>query len=292
MKVYQNILLRILLILVLINDGYSCCIGKITSMTVTGSTTGSTVWGTNPYTSDSHMGRAAVHAGILTNGQSGSITLTVLGSLASFSGSSANGVTTLSYGGWCGVQLTGGSSTPANPCASPPPPPPPPPPPANCTAVIPGCNVNGCTNSTYCSSCMTTYGLQIISATDQYCQLCSSTIPNCDQCSVTTACSLCFTGYYVITDAVSTPGQCDLCSNKMPNCQSCSDNQTCNGCVTGYIVNTTTNQCDCDISLSSLSNCLTCSTLTICTSCTATFYYLNATDHLCHSCSDFDTVCL
>mgnify|MGYP002344369266 FL=1 len=80
------------------------------------------------------MARAAVHAGILTNGQSGAITLTGIGSVASFTGTSANGVTTSSYGSWCGVQLTAGASTSIDPCATPPPPPA-----INCTALISGC---------------------------------------------------------------------------------------------------------------------------------------------------------
>lgn len=40
-------------------------------MTVTGSTTGGTVWGSNPYTIDSDMDRAALHAGIVDNGLTG-----------------------------------------------------------------------------------------------------------------------------------------------------------------------------------------------------------------------------
>ena len=43
--------------------------GKIYSMTLTGVNSGS-VWGSGPYTDDSSLARAAVHAGIVSVGQS------------------------------------------------------------------------------------------------------------------------------------------------------------------------------------------------------------------------------
>ena len=140
MKTYPNAILYIFYFFFIINYVDSCCTGKVTTLTVTGSTTGSTVWGSNPYTDDSDMGCAALHAGVLTSGQTGQITLTVVGSLTSFTGTTVRGVTTYDYSSWCGVQITAGASTDTDPCSSPPPPPPPPPTPINCTASIPRCN--------------------------------------------------------------------------------------------------------------------------------------------------------
>ena len=74
-------------------------------------------WGDNNqgYSSDSNVGFAAVHAGLLAPGASGHVTVTSLGTVSSFTGSTANGVTTSSYGSpWCGMRLSGGNSpTPA-----------------------------------------------------------------------------------------------------------------------------------------------------------------------------------
>lgn len=65
-------------------------------VSVTGRTTGS-VWGTGTYTTDSDLATAAVHAGILKDGESGSIQVTIVKSPPQFAGSSANGVTS---NGW------------------------------------------------------------------------------------------------------------------------------------------------------------------------------------------------
>jgi hypothetical protein len=81
---------------------------------VTGTTTG-TVWGSGPYTSDSTLGKAAVHAGLIAIGQSATIRVESLGQQSSFVGSTAHGVTTLSYGyNWEAVSLSlvSGGNTP------------------------------------------------------------------------------------------------------------------------------------------------------------------------------------
>lgn len=245
---------------------------------MTGSTSGGSVWGSSPYTTDSDMGKAARHAGLLAIGQTGSITLTEVGSLPSFASTTANGVTTSSYGSWCGVQITLGAGTPNDPCP-------------NCTALITGCTQTDCTNSTFCTVCLSGYGVNIISGTQQNCVICS-TIPDCVQCTVITACTSCSSGHYVITDPLSTPGYCALCSDAMNLCLTCTDSQTCSTCSTGYKVDSTTKKCICDVLAFSLPNCVTCSIPTICTSCTPTFYYLNLTSNLCHSCAYFDTFCV
>jgi hypothetical protein len=56
-----------------------------------------TVWGSNPYTSDSSLCAAAHHAGLL-DGKTRKVKLTLGGPLKSFKGTTANGVTTNDYG--------------------------------------------------------------------------------------------------------------------------------------------------------------------------------------------------
>ena len=66
---------------------------------VTGANVG-TVFGDNPYTSDSPISKAAVHAGIVAVGESAIIRLTQENGQFSFSGSTRNGVTSRSLDSW------------------------------------------------------------------------------------------------------------------------------------------------------------------------------------------------
>lgn len=66
------------------------------AVTVTGKTSGS-VWGTGTYTTDSDLAAAAVHAGVLKDGETGTVHVTIVKSPPQFAGSSANGVTS---NGW------------------------------------------------------------------------------------------------------------------------------------------------------------------------------------------------
>lgn len=92
----------------------ACLAQTPASGTYTGSLSGGTVWGNNSggYTTDSSLPRALVHSGLLAVGQSGSITITPLDRLSSFTGTTANGVTTTSYGSWCGMRLSLANATP------------------------------------------------------------------------------------------------------------------------------------------------------------------------------------
>lgn len=63
---------------------------------------GSSVWGSNPYSTDSALCKAAKHAGL-----SGTIKVKFLGQKLPFHGSSKNGVTTTNYGhSWTAMQLS------------------------------------------------------------------------------------------------------------------------------------------------------------------------------------------
>ncbi len=64
-------------------------------------TASGSVWGTDTYTDDSRICRAAVHAGVIDM-QGGNVTFTAVGGLDSYSGSTANGVETRDYGRWSG----------------------------------------------------------------------------------------------------------------------------------------------------------------------------------------------
>jgi ElaB/YqjD/DUF883 family membrane-anchored ribosome-binding protein len=65
---------------------------------VTGNTDG-TIWGSEVYTSDSRLATAAVHAGVLRNGERGVVRVTMLDGLnVAFTGSERNGVFSEDYG--------------------------------------------------------------------------------------------------------------------------------------------------------------------------------------------------
>lgn len=70
------------------------------SMTLTGSVSVGTIWGTGTYTSDSALATAAVHSGVLSNNQAGTVYVQVTAGQSSYTGSTNNGVTSLSYGPW------------------------------------------------------------------------------------------------------------------------------------------------------------------------------------------------
>ena len=64
---------------------------------------GGAVWGSDPYTLDSTLAMAAVHAGLLQSGESGVVTVTIQGPQNSFEGSTRNGVTTSAWGPFPGA---------------------------------------------------------------------------------------------------------------------------------------------------------------------------------------------
>jgi hypothetical protein len=75
-------------------------------ITVTGTSTGN-VWGSNPYTADSDINTAAVHAGLVTVGGTATIRVIDMGTVPNFTGSVNNGVSTRNYSAeFCGVRLT------------------------------------------------------------------------------------------------------------------------------------------------------------------------------------------
>jgi hypothetical protein len=71
--------------------------GKTFHFTVTGSADGS-VYGTDLYTTDSTLATAAVHAGLLRNGESGVVKVTIEPGAASYTSTTRNGVTSYDWG--------------------------------------------------------------------------------------------------------------------------------------------------------------------------------------------------
>ena len=71
---------------------------------VTGDDMGS-VWGTDLYTDDSQLAAAAVHAGVLENGESGFVMVTILPGEEAYEGSLQNGVESWDYGPWSGSYM-------------------------------------------------------------------------------------------------------------------------------------------------------------------------------------------
>ena len=74
-------------------------IGQAFLYEVTGNLKGS-VWGTEVYTSDSHLAAATVHAGILNPGQTGIVKVRILRGQKSYQASTAHGVTSQAWGAW------------------------------------------------------------------------------------------------------------------------------------------------------------------------------------------------
>jgi serine/threonine-protein kinase len=71
---------------------YQGQVGQTLYFRVTGSRDGS-LWGTDVYTTDSSLATAAVHAGVLTEGQTGTVQVKIVAPPPSFRGSTRNGVT-------------------------------------------------------------------------------------------------------------------------------------------------------------------------------------------------------
>ena len=72
-------------------------VGQTVGVRVTGVATGA-VWGSGPFTSDSTLGMAAVHAGVLKVGETGVVRIHFVPSPPAYTGTTENGVTTMTYG--------------------------------------------------------------------------------------------------------------------------------------------------------------------------------------------------
>jgi beta-lactamase regulating signal transducer with metallopeptidase domain len=84
-------------------------VGETLAITVTGSTQGR-VWGDGVYTDDSSLGTAAVHAGLLRPGETGTVRVTILPGEDRYTGSTRYGVTSADYGAWDGSYRLDGAA--------------------------------------------------------------------------------------------------------------------------------------------------------------------------------------
>jgi len=74
-------------------------IGTKWKIEVTGKNSGS-VWGTDDYTLDSSLAKAAIHAGVLKEGETKTVTVTVAPGLSAYKGTERNGVKTSDWGSY------------------------------------------------------------------------------------------------------------------------------------------------------------------------------------------------
>jgi hypothetical protein len=66
--------------------------GEVLQMTITGQVGGGgLVWGTDVYTEDSVIARAAVHAGVIKNGETKTVFIRILTGISKHDGSERNG---------------------------------------------------------------------------------------------------------------------------------------------------------------------------------------------------------
>ena len=86
-----------------------------TSFNVQVTAGGGTIWGTDTYTDDSPVAVAALHSGLLADGETGIVTVTILAGQEDYLGTSRNGVNSNSYGSFPGsysiAPYTGASPT-------------------------------------------------------------------------------------------------------------------------------------------------------------------------------------
>ena len=87
----------------LTNYGQPQHLGKTYVFRVTGAVNAGTIWGTGTYTLDSALAKAAVHLGVLKDGQTGNVRVTILPAMAGFVGSTQNGVTSSPYANYPGA---------------------------------------------------------------------------------------------------------------------------------------------------------------------------------------------
>jgi hypothetical protein len=86
--------------------------GTSYNVQVRGSTSGS-LWGTDIYTDDSSLAKAAVHTGLLEPGENGIVTVTILPGAASYLSTTRNGITSSSYSSYIGSYSLSAYSGPA-----------------------------------------------------------------------------------------------------------------------------------------------------------------------------------
>lgn len=74
---------------------------------VTGRSSGATIWGADFYTDDSMLAIAAVHAGVLADGERGVLKVIISNATGAFTGATRNGITSHNWTSWpCGYTIS------------------------------------------------------------------------------------------------------------------------------------------------------------------------------------------
>jgi len=89
--------------------GYRNKVGQTFDFVVTGASAGA-VWGTDLYTDDSTVGRAAVHAGVVVPGETKTVSITILPGQSRYDASTRNGVASSAWGAWSGSYSFAGAT--------------------------------------------------------------------------------------------------------------------------------------------------------------------------------------
>lgn len=87
-------------------NAYRDAVGESFLFRVAGRTNG-IIWGTDTYTDDSPLAIAAIHAGVLAEGETGVVQATITGPQDEFIGSERNGIESRSFGYWGGSYQVG-----------------------------------------------------------------------------------------------------------------------------------------------------------------------------------------
>jgi hypothetical protein len=80
-------------------------VGKTYVFKVTGAG-GGTMYGSNPYTTDSRLSSAVVHCGLLKQGETGVVKVKILGNLPSYIGGTKNGLSSSGYSAYPGYEIS------------------------------------------------------------------------------------------------------------------------------------------------------------------------------------------
>ncbi len=76
----------------------------VITITGVGNTSGN-LWGTDIYTDDSQIAKAAVHAGVILNGETKTLYIKMITGLQSYTGTTRNGVVSASFAAWTGSYI-------------------------------------------------------------------------------------------------------------------------------------------------------------------------------------------
>jgi hypothetical protein len=87
---------------VLTSGDFGGTIGQRITLTLPPGGVDHSLWGTVIYTDDSSIGTAAVHMGLITFEEGGTVTIEIREGIDTYLGTTRNGVTSTSYGSWGG----------------------------------------------------------------------------------------------------------------------------------------------------------------------------------------------